>query len=432
MNVTYDSAAPRPIRVGYVVNTYPRPSQTFIRREIQALEAMGLQVTRFAMRRDPQPVVSAEDHAEQAATEYVLTHGAPALGGALLRALFRHPRALLAAWAAGGRGGPCRGRTRQMIYLAEAAWLVRRCRALGITHLHAHFGTNSTDVTRYARLLGGPGYSMTVHGPEEFDAPLGLCLPEKIAEARFVVAVSAFGRSQLARWTAAADWPRLRVIHCGIDPRVFAAPRPLPAGPSAEAPLQLVSVGRFAEQKGQLLLIEALARTRAPMHLTLIGDGPLAPTIRDAIARHGIGDKVTLPGWLDEGQVAEALARAHVMVMPSFAEGLPVALMEAMAAARPCIATYVAGIPELVQPGETGWLVPAGSAEALAGAMDDAARCAPARLAEMGRRGHHRALARHDVCESARRLRLLFAACVEDRPLPAAACCSIPVLAAAP
>lgn len=399
-------AASGPLHVGYVVNTYPRPSQTFIRREIQALEAQGITISRFAMRRDAQAVTSDEDRAEQGLTRYVLDRGARRLVTALAGALLRHPGALREALRAGSRGGP--GRLRQLIYLAEAAVLVRECRDRGVTHLHAHFGTNSTDVVRYARRLGGPGYSFTAHGPEEFDAPQALSLGDKIGGARFVVAVSAFGRSQLARWAPFDRWNRLRIVHCGIDPARFPDPVPLPPGPDASHPLRLVCVGRFVEQKGQMLLIEAMAQTSAPVHLTLVGDGPLAPALREAVARHGLADRVALPGWTDEAGVREALAQAHAMILPSFAEGLPVALMEAMAAARPAITTMIAGIPELMVDGQTGWLVPAGDAGALARALDQAAATPPDRLRRMGLAARDRALTRHDIHAEAAKLAALF------------------------
>lgn len=403
---TEDSPPPEP-RIGYVVNTYPRPSQTFIRREIRALEAAGLHVHRFAMRRDDQPLASAEDREESARTEYVLDRGAVALGLALLRAVLRQPRSLTAVVRAGRRGGPGRGVARQAIYLAEAMILADRSREAGLTHLHAHFGTNSADVALYARMLGGPGFSMTVHGPEEFDAPHALMLGEKVARSRFAVAVSDFGRSQLSRWAPFAAWDRIAVVHCGIDPALFPDALPLPPGPGPDRPLRLVCVGRFAEQKGQVLLIEALARCRAPVHLTLVGDGPLRPALEAAIARHALRDRVHLAGWLDEAGVRRALTDAHAMVMPSFAEGLPVALMEAMAAGRPAIATHIAGIPELLTP-DAGWLVPAGSPDALADAMDAAAATPPDRLAAMGLAARARALARHDIHDQAARLAQLF------------------------
>lgn len=400
-------------RIGYVINTYPRPSQTFIRREIRALEAAGLSVSRFAMRRDAQALSAAEDIAEAERTEYVLDRGASGLARALAGAVMRNPRALAQAIRAGRRGGPGRGVLRQVIYLAEAAVLATRARELGLTHLHAHFGTNSADVVRYAHMLGAPGYSVTFHGPEEFDAPQALMLAEKVAEARFAIAVSAFGRSQLSRWAPFADWDRIRVVHCGIDPQLFADPVPLPPGPGLSEPLRVVSVGRFVEQKGQMLLVEAMARCTAPVHLTLVGDGPLRPELEAAIARLGLGARIALPGWMDEAGVRRALEAAHAMVMPSFAEGLPVALMEAMAAGRPCIATYIAGIPELMIDGQTGWLVPAGAPDALAHALDRAALSPRDDLARMGHAARDRALARHDVTAEAARLAKLFRA---DRP----------------
>lgn len=402
------------LRVAYVINTYPRPSQTFIRREIQALEATGLSISRFAMRRDAQTVTSTEDRQEQERTEYILDQGPLRLARALLRALVRRPRMLPDAWRAGRRSGQGRGPLRQVIYLAEAAILAERCGQLGVVHIHAHFGTNSADVARYAFLLGGPGYSVTVHGPEEFDAPHSLLLADKIAQSRFVVGVSAFGRSQLSRWTAFRHWNKLTVVHCGIDPAMFAAPQPMPAGPEPGQPLRLVSVGRFVEQKGQMVLIEAMARCAAPVHLTLVGDGPLAPDLRAAIARHGLDARVTLSGWLDEAGVRQALADAHVMVLPSFAEGLPVALMEAMASGRPSIATYIAGIPELMLDGETGWLIPAGSVEDLTRAIDAAAAMPSARLAAMGEAARLRALQRHDIEPQAARLAQLFRRCTSE------------------
>lgn len=400
------------MQIAYLVNTYPRGSQTFIRREIAALERQGHQVHRLAMRSDRAALKDAADLAEDARTEHVLRNPA-----ALARAALAMPlrpgflpalRLALACGARGAGGGDgTGGRLRHLIYLAEGAYVAARCRTLGITHLHAHFGTNSATVAMLAHALGGPGYSFTVHGPEEFDAPRALSLREKAARARFVVAISSFGRSQLCRWTDPALWPHLRVVHCGIDPAAFAAPTPLPAGGP-----HLVAIGRLAGQKGLGLLVEALALA-APRHpgltLTLVGDGPLRPALESRIAALGIGSRVTLTGWQDEAGVRAALAASQALILPSFAEGLPVVIMEAMAAARPVIATAIAGIPELVLPGRTGWLVPAGDAQALAGAIDDLAAIPPEGLAAMGAAARARVLARHDIDDQAARLAAMFA-----------------------
>lgn len=390
--------------LAYILNTYPQPSHSFIRREVAALEASGHAVTRIAMRRPTMPLVDPLDHAERDRTHYLLERGAAHLAGAVIRRLLRAPgcslRALRLAWRLGAPAFP--GRLRQLVYFAEGCAVANRCAAAGVTHMHAHFGTNSAAVAMLAHVAGGPRYSFTIHGPEEFDAPRALGLGEKVARAAFTVAISSFGRSQICRWAAPGDWPRIKVVHCGIEPLNYQLSESVPDGP-----LRLVSIGRFSEQKGQLALIDAMRRVvrdHPQTHLELIGDGEMRPQIEAAIARAGLGAQITLTGWLSEGEVGAALVRAHALVMPSFAEGLPMVLMEAMASGRPVIATYVAGIPELVQPGETGWLVPAGDPSALAGAVADLARTDAGRRAEMGCKARARALARHDVSVEAARL----------------------------
>ncbi|WP_306152782.1 glycosyltransferase family 4 protein [Roseovarius sp. MMSF_3281] len=390
--------------VAYVLNTYPQPSHSFIRREVRALEASGTPVLRLAMRRPTMPLVDPQDHEEEAKTHYVLEHGALALGGAMLSRLVKAPGAWRRGFCQALRAGARHplGRLRHLIYFAEGCYIANRCGKARVTHIHSHFGTNSATVAMLAHTVGGPGYSFTVHGPEEFDAPHALSLGDKMANAAFTVAISSFGRSQLCRWVDQAHWPRLKVVHCGIDPGKFPAPVPVTPG----AP-RLVSIGRFSEQKGQLVLVEAMAQIVAQhpdAHLVLVGDGEMRPELEAAIKSHGLEGNITLTGWLSEDAVRAELARAQALVMPSFAEGLPMVIMEAMAAGRPVIATYIAGIPELVQPGRTGWLVPAGDAGALAQAVDELAQCDAATLTQMGKAGRARALERHDVGKEAAKL----------------------------
>lgn len=397
------------MRLGYLLNTYPMTSTTFIRREIRALERRGLAVHRLAIRPDRRGLVDAGDAEERARTEFVLGGSRLRLALSALSCLASRPgRALAAlrlALSCGWRSDS--GLLLHLVYLLEAAHVVRRAAALGLTHLHAHFGTNATMVAMLARVLGGPTYSFTVHGPEEFDRPAALALRDKIARASFVAAVSSYGRAQLWRWAAPEDWGKVHIVPCGIDPAAFAAPAPLPPGPP-----RLLCIGRLAEQKGQLVLLEALARAREArpdLTLTLAGDGPMRPAIEAAIARRGLGGAVAITGWIDEARVRAELAAAHALVLPSFAEGLPVVLMEAMAAGRPVIATWVAGIPELVRPGRDGWLVPAGDGAALAEAMLELAATPPERLSAMGAEARARALARHDIDAAAARLAALLA-----------------------
>ena len=389
------------MKIAYILNTYPQPSQSFIRREIRALEAVGHEVSRLAMRAADVPLVDVQDKEEATKTQYVLKVGAPALLGALAQALWQNPARFLRAFKMALRLGSASeiGRLRHMIYFAEAAFVARQMTANGATHAHAHFGTNAATVAMLSHLLGGPKYSFTVHGPEEFDAPRALSLGDKIHHSAFAVAISQFGRSQLCRWTDHGDWARIKVVHCGIEPAKFDAPAPMPAGPR-----RLVAIGRLVEQKGQLALVEALARTQAPIHLTLIGDGEMRSQIEALSAQHGLANRITLTGWVDEARIKHELAQAHALVMPSFAEGLPMVVMEAMAAARPVIATYIAGTPELVQPEKTGWLVPAGDVDALANAMDRFAQTDDTTLAQMGQNARTRVLQRHDIDVEAAKL----------------------------
>ena len=403
------------MKLAYLVNTYPRASHSFIRREVQALERSGHTIHRFAMRSDRAALVDTADLAEDSRTEHVLDQGLRRLLPRAVGWMARHPartaQALRLAMACGARGAAGEpgtgGRLRHLIYLVEAAYIARRCADLHIGHLHAHFGTNSATVAMLARALGGPRYSFTVHGPEEFDAPAALSLRQKIERAAFTVAVSSYGRSQLCRWVDPAQWPRLHVVHCGIEPWRFPPPVPMPPGGP-----HLVAIGRLSAQKGFDVAVEAvaLALPHLPnLHLTLVGDGPLRAALAAHIAARDLGSRITLTGWQDETGVRTALSAAQALLVPSFAEGLPVVVMEAMAAGRPVIATTIAGIPELVTR-ETGWLVPAGDAGALAGAITDMAALGQDRLAAMGAAARTRVLARHDIDQSAARLAALFAA----------------------
>ena len=401
------------MKLAYLVNTYPRASHTFIRREIQALERIAVPVHRFAMRSDRAALVDAGDIAEDYRTEHVLEMGLIRLIGTALGWMALHPAstfaALARAWACGARGaaGPSGtgGRLRHLIYLIEAAYIARRCQDLGISHLHAHFGTNSATVALLARTLAGPQFSFTVHGPEEFDAPLALSLRQKIESAAFVVAISSFGRSQLCRWVPPAYWDKIKVVHCGIEPDRF----PLPVGLPTGGP-HLVAVGRFSPQKGFGLLIEAMA-IAAPslpdLHLTLVGDGELRQQIKGLIDKFGLGPRVTLTGWQDEAGVRKALDSAQALILPSFAEGLPMVLMEAMANGRPVIATAIAGVPELVNR-DAGWTVPAGDAMALATAIHALSQMPADRLVEMGRAARNRVFERHDIDQLASALATHF------------------------
>ncbi len=395
--------------VAYLTNQYPKVSHTFIRREIAALERLGIKVLRFGIRRSVDQLVDPADQAEAARTTVVLDAGPERLAGAIARVAARSPLRLGRAAALAARIGARseRGLARHGAYLAEACFLVEAFRAEGVEHVHAHFGSNSAAVAMLVHELGGPRFSFTAHGPEEFDkAPLW-SLRQKIERAAFVVGVSEFGRSQLCRQCAHAHWHKLHVVRCGVDPTLFDRPAaPIPTAP------KLVSVGRLSEQKGQLVLMAALAelaRAGVPFEMTLVGDGEMRAEVEAAISAGRLGGQVRITGWADGDAVRRALDEARALILPSFAEGLPVVLMEALARGRPCVSTFVAGIPELVEPGENGWLVPAGAVGPLAAAIRAVLAAPPAELARMGEHGRKRVRAMHDIDRIAAGLAELFA-----------------------
>jgi colanic acid/amylovoran biosynthesis glycosyltransferase len=410
IQVTVMSAAPRPpLRVAYLVNQYPKVSHSFIRREILALERQGVELHRFAVRGWDAETPDRADAQERERTRYLLREGSGALLLPTLRALVRNPRRFFAALALALRlaRGADRALPYHLVYLAEACRLGEWLDGARAVHLHAHFGTNAAEVALLAHALGGPPFSFTVHGPEEFDRPVALHLGAKAHAAAFVVAVSSYGRSQLYRWVACADWPRIEVVHCGLD-RSFDAEPPV----AVPAVARLVSVGRLCEQKGQLLLLDALQRLvadRVDIELVLAGDGEMRQDIEAKIDSLGLRSRVRITGWIGAEQVRDEMLAARALVLPSFAEGLPVVVMEAMALGRPVITTYVAGIPELVRDGQTGWLVAAGDVAGLAEAMKDCLSSPLARLQAMATAARAIVRERHDVDREAAKLRALFA-----------------------
>lgn len=409
------------MRIAYLVNQYPKVSHSFIRREIHALERQGVQVLRIALRGWDADVVSPEDQAERQATRYVLAGSILVLLASVGRMLLASPRRFGAAWCLALRMSRRADRSfaHHLAYLAEACRLLPWLREFDVSHVHAHFGTNSAEVAMLARELGGPPYSFTVHGPEEFDKPEFIGLGEKIRRAAFVVAISSFGRSQLYRWVAQSEWSKIHVVHCGLESSFHElSPMRFPSSP------RLVCVGRLCEQKGQLLLIAAARRLMEKgvrFELVLAGDGEMRADIEAAIAKFQLTSCVRITGWVGGDQVREEILAARALVLPSFAEGLPVVLMEAMALARPVITTPVAGIPELVIGGEHGWLVPAGSVDELTAAMEDVLSRPVDELAPMGRAARVRVLERHSIDREAKKLRDLFQSYGADAMLPVGA-----------
>ncbi len=396
------------MKIAYLINQYPKISHSFIRREILALEALGLPITRFSIRSCQEPLIDEADQQELEKTQVILDVGIIGLLISFLKVAITRPKRWLQALQLTVKIGlnSDRGLLLNLAYLAEACVLLDQFSHLEITHFHAHFGTNSTTVLLLNNVLSGVSYSFTVHGPQEFDKVEAIALPEKIKRATFVVTISSYSRSQLYRWCPFTDWDKIHIVHCGVDDTFFS----LSDQPFSEKPC-FVSVGRLSEQKGQYLLIEAVSKLVSQGYdfkLYLVGDGDLRTPIEEAINRWNLKDTVEITGWATQQQVQNYILQSWAMVLPSFAEGLPVVIMESLALGRPVISTYIAGIPELVIPGESGWLVTAGSVEALVTTIKTVLDTPISELEKMGKIGKEMVKQNHNITQEAQKLKLLF------------------------
>lgn len=408
----------QPMRVAYLINQYPAVSHSFIRREILELERSGVDVVRIALRGWKDVVDDAEHRREREKTRYIQRLGVFRLLMHFARTSITSPMrtiSMLALALRMARQDPSRSFV-HLFYLVEACAVAAILAREDVRHLHAHFGTNSTEIAMLACGLTGGTYSFTVHGPEEFDKAKSIGLATKVARSAFAVAISSFGRGQLYRWIDRGNWNKVKVVHCGLEPGFH-------TDVTVAAPVQkrLVCVGRLCEQKGQLLLLQAaelLVRRGRDFQLVLAGDGELRRQIEDDIASRGLGRHVSITGWLSNTQVREQLLHATALVLPSLAEGLPVAIMEAMALRRPVLSTYIAGIPELVRPGINGWLFPSGSPEDLAAAMEHCLLASASELDAMGVAARAAVLERHDIRSEALKLKEHFVAVLNDGARP--------------
>ena len=404
------------MRLAYLCNLYPAVSHSFVRREIEGVEAAGHEVYRFSLRPPRADLRDEADIREAARTEVVLDQGALSLFLSAVLLCFSRPaktvRALAMAFRLSAPG--LNQKVRHTAYWLEAAWLTRRLKQLRVDHVHAHFGTNPAAVALIVRAWGGPPFSFTVHGPNEFDSPLQLSLPDKIAAAKLVAGISAYGRSQLMRWSNPEDWGKINIIRCGLGPD-FLDRTPNPVQPDSK---EFVCIARLAAAKGLPLLIEAGARLRdrgEPFTVTIIGDGELRTSLEEQVRREKLQDHVRLAGVRSSAEIRKHLESARAFVLPSFAEGLPVVIMEALALARPVITTTVAGIPELVDD-QCGWLITPGSVEELVGALTAALHASPEELDRRGKIGRERVLLSHNAERNAAELvQAIAKASLEDR-----------------
>jgi colanic acid/amylovoran biosynthesis glycosyltransferase len=402
-------------KLAYLINQYPKVSHSFIRREILALERRGWAIFRLSIRGWDAELVDPEDISEAGKTTFVLKGGALPLMTAVIGQVVRSPRRFFIALVLAVRMMRWSDRPFiwHLIYLAEACWIATQMRRSEITHMHAHFGTNPAEVAMLVSELADITFSFTVHGPEEFDKARSIHLAEKIKRAAFVVAVCSFGRSQIFRILDQSDWHKVKVVHCGVDREFADIDTVVPSETK-----RLVCVGRLSEQKGQLLLVEAvatLAKEGREFELVLVGDGEHRNAIERLVAENSLARYVKVTGWASASRVKDEILNARALILPSFAEGLPIVLMEAMILGRPVLSTYIAGIPELVIDGKAGWLFPAGSREDLLDAMRACLDTPKEVLKAMGEFARARALRRHDIDGQIEMLSVLFESVLQRR-----------------
>jgi colanic acid/amylovoran biosynthesis glycosyltransferase len=401
------------VRLAVICSRYPAVSHTFIEREVSALRARGARVDTFAVRRaKTSDALSLAARRELMSTYAILPAGLE-LPSAHLRAL-RHPRAWLGTLGRALRltPGTPRGTLWQLFYFAEAVVLWRELTRRGIRHVHAHFADVASDVALLAADLGnridggGWSWSLAFHGPAQLYGVREHRVAAKVRDAAFVSCVSDHLRSQLMLITEPEHWSKLHVVRTGVDCELFT-----PNGHSAR-PGRVLTVARLVRGKGLDVLLDALHlldRRGLAAELVIAGEGPDRARLEQRVGELGLEDRVRLTGAVAEDRIRELYAEAQVVCLPSFSEGVPVVLMEAMAMGVPVVATRITGVPELVDEGRSGLLVPPGRPDALA---DSLARVLSADLEQrrtMGAAGRSRVCHEFSADRGAERLLALFA-----------------------
>ena len=349
----------------------------------------------------PLDQLSEEERDEAARTFYVNPGGAPAAIVSLLSALFTGPvRFIAALWYALRLAA---GRPRQtalnVAYFAQAAIVSRWMRRKQLTHLHTHY---SSTVALLAHKLSGIEMSMSVHGPDEFNDPAGFWLREKVAACKWVRAISYFSRSQLMKSSKVEDWKKIEVIYMGVDPETFSA-RPFRENPQ---PFEVLCVGRLAPVKAQHVLVAAIDQVRRAhpsVLLRLVGGGPDRKHLEAEAARRNLGDHVVFHGFTPQDKLDALYRQADIFALPSFAEGVPGVLMEAMALEIPCVSTWITGTPELISNGVDGLLAAPSDVDSFASAIcrliED-----PELRRRIGAAGRQKVLAKFDLRKNSDRL----------------------------
>ncbi len=364
------------MQIAYLMTHYPRVALTFISGEIDAMEQSGLRVLPIALNLpDVADLLSPKAFERQRQTSY-LKESFGKLGLAFLGFCVAHPVAMAQIlWLAiRSAGWDFRLVIRRLAHVFYACLTARICHSRGIRHLHAHFGQTPATIAWFASELLNrtkrtrTHWSFTIHGFQDFVDDADARLDLKAASADFIVCVSDYTRSQLCRVTDPQYWGRYHVIRCGIDLKDFPFRN---SQPNRKVP-RIILVARLSPEKGHLILLHALRMLQndgLDVELQIVGAGSFEAAIRREVALLGLDAKVSLTGELPPSEVSRLLANADIFCLPSFSEGLPVSIMEAMAVGVPVVSTWISGIPELAINDVSALTVPASNAPALAIAL---------------------------------------------------------------
>jgi len=397
------------IRIAYLISRYPAISHTFILREIIVLRKLGFEIQVASINTTDRPYekLTLEEQAEAAATFYIKPAGIMGAIKAHLTTLLTHPlNYAKGLWFALRLGQTdLKKILYNFFYFVEAVMVGHWMRRQQLTHLHIHFAMAAATVGLIVKKTFPIQFSITVHGPDEFYDTSTYYLRQKIVETHFICCITHFSRSQLMMLSSPTFWEKLELSPLGVDPRLF-TPRPFR---EMANPFEILCVGRLVPVKGQLILLEAVAQLIAQdraIHLRYIGDGPDRPLLEQRIAQQQLNQQVTLEGAVNQDKIRDFYAKADVFILASFAEGLPVVLMEAMMMQIPCITTHITGIPELIRKDEGLLVAPSdvtGLAQAIALLMDNTEL-----RRQIGESGRLSALQRYDLQTNTERLAHIF------------------------
>lgn len=405
-NCTVETPGP-PLRLAYLLSQYPAVNHVFMLREVRYLRQSGFEIHVFSIGAPDRPLdsMTEAERAEVPSTRYVKTAGVRRFAAAHIATLFTRPVAYvrgllcalrLASWSPGNA-------LYGLFYFTEALVVGRAVLRLRLSHLHTHFA--STVALIVARTFPIT-ISATFHGHGEFGDPSAFQLRRKVRACLFSCAVSRSGLSHLKYVSDPSQWSRLALTPLGVDPADFPA---RPFRPQA-SPFQLIAVGLLGPVKGLPVLLaalEALVREGHNILLRIAGDGPDRSALERQVQDRGLGASVFFLGSVNQDKLRALYSETDALVLPSFDEGLPVVLMEAMAMEIPCIASWISGIPELIRDGVDGLLVPPGDETALSRAILRLKTNTELRL-NLGLQARRRVLEEYNLLKNAGRLADVF------------------------